>query len=288
MRNRRWSGENDRHFWPFTLCTGDYKRWGVMLDSGARDDGEGDCHIRFHFRRTTIICELPRLVSDYCIRHEANWDAATVARIGRNWYYERHSREYGFTISEGSVHVHYGPQTHSSTTTKVKVYWIPWRDWRHIRTSLYDKQGEHFWTEYSKDRTAWAASSAVKDACPKVQFEFDDFDGERITATTHIEEREWRLGTRSFRWLSLFRRPKVSRSLSLDFSKEVGPEKGSWKGGTLGHGIEMLPGELHEDAFKRYCQEQHRSKYRRFEIKFVGRVPDPPVPTDPQAAAGAA
>lgn len=34
--------------------------------------------------------------------------------------------------------------------------------------------------------------------------------------------------------------------------------------------------------------EQHRSKYRRFEVKYVRRVPDPPLPTDPQAAKGAA
>lgn len=33
--------------------------------------------------------------------------------------------------------------------------------------------------------------------------------------------------------------------------------KGSWKGGTIGHSIEMPPGELHADAFRRYCAEHN-------------------------------
>ena len=91
----------------------------------------------------------------------------------------------------------------------------------------------------------------------------------RISMTTKIEEREWRFGTGYFKWMSLFRPAKISRSLKLDFSDEVGPEKGSWKGGTVGHSIDMLPGELHEEAFRRYCSEDHRSKYRKLKLRFV-------------------
>jgi hypothetical protein len=32
----------------------------------------------------------------------------------------------------------------------------------------------------------------------------------------------------------------------------------------------MLPGELHEAAFRRYCEQEHHSKYQRFKISFVG------------------
>lgn len=103
-------------------------------------------------------------------------------------------------------------------------------------------------------------------------FLIDDHDGERITATTHIEEREWKFGEGWFRWLSLFRRNMVRRSLSISFDKECGPEKGSWKGGTMGTGIDMLPGELHEAAFRRYCEQDHSSKYRRYRVTFVGRA----------------
>lgn len=280
MKNRRWS-DNDRHFWPFTLSTGDYKRLGFVIDSGAHEDCRGDCHVRLHLFRITLICELPPLISDYCVRHvAASWDAATIARLGRDWYEERHSREYGFYFSDGDLHTYFGPQTHDSTTTKGKVFFLPWRHWRHVRHSLYDLSGKHFWTEYDGDRTAWEAWNAVRDACPKVRFNFEDYDGQRIVATTHIEEREWHFGTKFCRWLSWFRRPKISRDLMLEFSAEVGPEKGSWKGGTVGHSIEMLSGELHEAAFKRYCEKEHRSKYRKFRVRYLGRVEEPPRVTD--------
>ena len=100
----------------------------------------------------------------------------------------------------------------------------------------------------------------------------DDSDGSLVVASTHIEEREWRLGTGLFRWLSWFVKPKIRRSLSIEFSSEVGPEKGSWKGGLMGTGIDMLPGELHEAAFRRYCAQEHRSKYGRYRLTFVGAV----------------
>jgi hypothetical protein len=271
MKNRRYS-DNDRHFWPFTLSRSKhYRPLGIMLDSGAWEGCKGDCHIRFSAFGWTLICELPPLVPDYRIRHQAkSWDAATIARLGRDWYDEIFPREYGFSLSEGNLHVHFGAQTHDSRTDQNRVFFLPWRHWRHIRRSLYDLQGEHFWTEWDGDRHSWAAIDAVKSACPKARFEFEDFDGQRITATTHIEEREWHFGTKFCRWLSLFRRPKISRDLEIEFSAEVGPEKGSWKGGTVGHSIEMLPGELHEAAFKRYCEKERRSKYRRFRIRYVG------------------
>lgn len=279
MKNRRYSGY-DKHLWPFTLSKHKGSSWrplGVVLDSGAREGGRGDCHIAFSALGWTIICELPPIISDYCVRHEAtSWSAETIARMGRSWYIERFPREYGFRFSDGSLHTYFGPQTHDSRTTKSRVFFLPWREWRFIRLSHYDLKGNHFHTEFQRTRNDWTASEAVRKACPKASFEFDDYDGQRIVATTYIEEREWHFGTGWCKWLSWFRKPKISRDLKIEFSNEVGPEKGSWKGGTVGHAIEMLPGELHEAAFKRYCEQEHRSKYRRFRITYVGPVDQKP------------
>ena len=77
------------------------------------------------------------------------------------------------------------------------------------------------------------------------------------------EEREWHFGTGWFKWLSWFRPRKIRRSLDLRFSGETGDRKGSWKGGTLGHSINMLAGEMHELAFRRYCLEH--------KMTFIGR-----------------
>lgn len=277
-RRRRWS-DSQRQCGPFTLATSDYRNFGVVLDSGGDgyDDG-AHCHLRLRGFGCTLIVELPPIIKPW---HgpEGCWDRGP------------HSREYGFDLHDGFLRVFLGAQTHDSTTTQMWSKLLPWTQWRHIRRSMFDDKGEHYWTEWDRPRGAplrdsWRVSHEVNKVCPAVVFEFDDFDGYRIRATTRIEEREWKFGTGWFRWLSLFRRPRVRRSLDIDFSAEVGPEKGSWKGGTLGHGIEMQPGEMHEEAFRRYCEQEHSSKYQRFRITFVGRVaPEPP--SDDQRCAAA-
>jgi hypothetical protein len=272
VRNRRWS-DHDKHFWPLTLSTGDHSRLGFMFDSGANDGGAGDCHVRLYLWTVTLICELPKIIRDHRVRHSAkSWSDEDLARIGRDWYEEVFPREYGAYVSDGTLHVHYGAQTHDSRTDMNKCFFLPWRNWRFIRMSFFDLEGRHFWTERDNERAAWEASTAVKAACPKAKFEFEDYDGQKIQATTHIEEREWRFGTGLFRWLSWLSRPKVKRTLSIEFNAEVGPEKGSWKGGTVGTSVEMVAGETAETAFQRYCEQEHRSKYRRYRVRYVGKA----------------
>lgn len=271
MKKRRYSDDN-KHLWPFTLSKSrSWRPFGIVLSSGAFDDSPGDCHIKLHACGYTLICELPKIIPDFRVRHQAkSWDAATIARLGRDWYEEVFAREYGFLSSDGHFNIYYGPQGDDSKYEKRKGFFMPWREWTHIRYSLFDKQGKHFWTERDGDKTAWEAKQAVKQALSKVYFQIEDYDGEIITATTYIDEREWRFGTGLFSWLSWFRRPKVRRSLEIEFSAEVGKEKGSWKGGTIGHSIEMLPNEMHESAFERYCQQEFRSKSGKFHIQNRG------------------
>ena len=269
-RKRRWS-DNDTHYGPFTVSRGDYKRLGFVIDSGADEDGNSGCHARLYLGGTTILVELPNLIPDYRIKHVAtSWDAATIERMGRNYYFETFSREYGITYSERALHVHYGPQTHDSRDTKSKVFFLPWLEKRFVRSSYYGLNGEELRRFGPRHDPA---EYAFKESMPKARFAFDDYDGKRITATTHIKELEWKRGEGWFKWMSLFWEGTVRRSLEIEFSEEVGPDKGSWKGGTMGHGIEMLPGELHEAAFRRYCEQDHRSKYKNFRIAFVGSVP---------------
>lgn len=269
--------DNDTNFGPLTIGERD-KKWRpiyVVLCSG--DDEYPGCHIMLRALGWSVRVALPQILKPY-----RNWVSTghyEWAKTPNDGYWDVHGREYGFSLSDGFLQFYLGPQTHDSITTKSWSVFLPWKQWRHIRHSLFDDQGKHFWTEWDrprgfKFRDAWASRTAVKDACPAVSFEIDDYDGQRIRVTTRIEEREWRFGTGWFRWLSLFRSDKVRRSLDIEFDKETGPEKGSWKGGTLGTGIEMQPGELHEEAFKRYCAEEHRSKYQRYRVTFVGRVWD--------------
>lgn len=277
---RRYSG-NDKHLGPFTWSRHNDDGWrplGFVLSSGGEEESHGGCHLQLHGFARTLIVELPQIVKPWrrwvdCSKYE--W-----AKGPNAGYWDQHANEYGFRLSDGFLQVFMGPQTHDSVTTKSWCTHLPWTQWRHIRHSLYDAKGEHFWSDWDRPRRAplrdnWSVRQTVEKACPAVTFEFDDYDGQRIQAVTRIEERVWKFGVGWFKWLSLFRPDKVRRSLDISFSAEVGPEKGSWKGGTMGHGIDMLPGELHEAAFRRYCEQEQRAKGRRYRITFVGQVARP-------------
>ncbi len=270
--------DEDRQFGPITYarCNPSWRPLRVVLSSGADEDHAGTNNLTVYAFGWVARVTLPRLLDDYKVRHVAtSWDAATVERLGRNWYEEHHAREYGFSLSDGFLQVFLGAQTHDSTTTQSWCTHLPWTQWRFHRFSLYDATGAEFWTQIERrgNGTKYRDFDAQREAearCDKAVFLVDDFDGQRLTVTTHIEEREWKFGEGWFKWLSLFRKPKISRSLSINFDKECGPEKGSWKGGLCGTSIAMLPGELHEAAFRRYCDQEHRSKYQGYRITFVG------------------
>lgn len=268
--------DNDHRFWRITWGkTHTYRPWRITFSTGD-DEKKGNFLTLWAFGFVAELL-LPTIMQPYRIKHLAqSWDPATVARMGRNWYYETFRREYGFSLSDGFLQLFLGRQTWSSDSTQMWCCHLPWTQWRFHRFSLYDLDGALFWEQFEGDRKKgmehFTIQREAEEKCPSVCFEFDDYDGKRIQAKTHIEQREWKFGEKWFKWLSLFKPNKVIRSLDINFSEEVGPEKGSWKGGTTGHGIDMLPGELHEQAFLRYCAESHPSKYRDYKISFVRRV----------------
>lgn len=64
-------------------------------------------------------------------------------------------------------------------------------------------------------------------------------------ATITVEEREWR----RFKNIPLFR--MIRRSIDVEFDGEVGERTGSWKGGCIGCGIDLLPNETPLKALRR-------------------------------------
>ena len=269
--------DNDKKFGPLTFGKISWNPWILKFSSGGDEDDEIDNHLSIYWFGYAAQISLPNILPPFREKHLAtSWDAATVLRLGRNYYFETFPREYGFSLDHGHLNVFLGRQTHDSSTTQDWGCFLPWTQWRHVRYSLYDAEGNQFWTR--RDRAGGLGSGRFAEQmdmdarCPSVSFTFADFDKEIITAKTKITEREWRFGEGWFKWLSLFRKSKIQRSLDLQFSAEVGLEKGSWKGGTIGHSIEMLPGELHEAAFRRYCELDHRAKHGTFRISFIGKV----------------
>jgi hypothetical protein len=258
---RRWS-DNDKNLGPLTFAYS--KTWrsiAVILSSGSTEREDPGCRIRFSAFGATMICGLPRIIKPW-----RRW----VDLRGKEWarsdgYWDEHPREYGFSLSDGFLHVALGAQTGDSSTTQDWSWFLPWKQWRQISNRIYNADG----SLAGDGNGPWDERRELMDRVTKVPFAIIDYDGERIEVETYIEEREWRLGTGWFRWLGYIAPMKRRRSLDMSFAKEVGPEKGSWKGGMMGTGTEMQPGEMHEPAFRRFCDEEHRSKYRRFRVTFA-------------------
>src|ERR1700751_1529425 len=103
----------------------------------------------------------------------------------------------------------YGCWTHDSSTDCSRSWFLPWTQWRHVRRTVYNCQGEHYadipeW----KGVEGWEKVRDIEETSPTLIMKFRDFEGKELTATTRIEERQWGFGTGWFKWLSWFRSPK--------------------------------------------------------------------------------
>jgi len=260
-------------FWIIRKLERPWNGLRVMLDSGTPDTDYQHaikrCHLLIYWRMWSLAILLPALIRPWEVLHESvTWieGVRTPDPAGGCWS-EWFEREYGFSVDREALHLHFGPQTHDSNTTKSKVYFLPWAARRFVRFSLYHLDGQHHFTELERDtrrlqkaarvagtwHDSYSSQRKAEDAVQKISFAFQDYDLEHINARCHIDEREWRAGEGWFKWLSLLKKPTIRRSLSMEFDREVGERKGSWKGGTTGHSIEMLVGDSPEWAFRRYC-----------------------------------
>lgn len=270
--------DNDKHFGPITYARSSWNPIRLVLSSGDREEeGNPPNTLTAYAFGWVARVNVPRIIKPHAVRHHAkSWDAATVARMGRDWYEETFPKEYGFCLNDGSLQLYYGPQTHDSRSTKSRGWFLPWMQWRHVRYSLYDLKGGLFWEQRQKKDirgiAAFTDQYEAQKACPAAHFALRDYDGSEVIATARIDEREWRFGEGWFKWLSWFRKAMIKRRLDIEFNVETGPEKGSWKGGTTGTSIDMLPGEMHEGAMRRYCDQEHRAKYGKYRMEFVGPV----------------
>lgn len=108
-----------------------------------------------------------------------------------------------------------------------------------------------------------------------VKFRFlDGYDNEEIIVTCKIDRRTWKRGEGWFKWLSWFYNDKVHTDIDMEFNKEVGKRKGSWKGGTIGMGINLTksvkkPPIVKEDvelAIIAWCSKENHT--------YLGKVDD--------------
>ena len=83
-----------------------------------------------------------------------------------------------------------------------------------------------------------------------VRYRLSSGEWQERTATVSVHRQEWRM----VRWLPFPRR--IWQGISVTFSDEVGERTGSWKGGTIGCGYELLPNESPYGCLERMMRER--------------------------------
>src|ERR1051326_1701872 len=194
-------------------------RWGITLTYSVYHE---EAHICFQPAVFQLFINVPMVIN----QREGTED----------W-----SARYGITSCDRSIQLCW--------RDKCKIIHMPW-DYEWLWNEILDEDGYVYYLRARGHRQHYQAYSVEEKAKEMVAKKFPYLytlkSGEMQvrTATVHIEKWAWGL-----RW---FRFPvKVRKSISVAFSDEVGERSGTWKGGTIGCGYEMLKGESMHGALRR-------------------------------------
>lgn len=130
---------------------------------------------------------------------------------------------YGFVFFDDGLHIHWG-KSHGTRDDPFTIIKMPWA-WRHREHKILTEPENFSYT-----------------------YRLRSGEVQQRTAAVNVESRMW---TRP--WLP---RKRLSRSINVKFDGEVGERSGSWKGGTIGCGYEMLPNESAWMALRRMERER--------------------------------
>jgi hypothetical protein len=171
----------------------------------------------------------------------------------RSKYDECDPPQYGFYLYHGAGDNKFFDSLWICRGEKTKCVNMPW-SWQWVRTSMLLKDGTYahetkgcrmdFWHEQWKP-LRWSETH-------KYTYKLNDGTVQEVNATITVKEREWR-----WRGLTGWRFPgRISRSIEIDFSSEVGEETGSWKGGCTGCGYTLRENELPVHCLRRMEKER--------------------------------
>lgn len=149
---------------------------------------------------------------------------------------------WGFSLVDGHA-------IHLNWRDKTKIIDLPW-SWSVHRKSqlLADESWSH---EFFRKggRLSWEEQKALNLWKKDLPYTYVLSSGEVQERRAVIRVEEWESRRRWLNWCPLFAR--VTRSIWVEFSGEVGEGTGSWKGGTMGCGYDLLPGEAPEACLRR-------------------------------------
>lgn len=256
---------------------------GITLNSGDAGDYPG-CKLVIQIWKISAWIKIPAVIKPWAEQKTFTYlspEEATrrLAEHGHLHYYEYHSRKFGFHLTTHGVHTNFGPSTWDSHTTKSRYWSFPWREFDLVKETVIGADGaEHAYTAAGV-RLDYKQRSAIEDSMPRYVFLLKDYDGQEIRAYCQLEKRVYRVGTgwvkKYFGWI---RPTRTFVQLDIAFDGETGPEKGSWKGGTIGTGCRAEKGDKADAQYliEKYCASEHRAKSSRYSMSLVRREPDAP------------
>jgi hypothetical protein len=186
------------------------------------------------------------------------WGALYIHLPIRTGIQDCDSAAWGIHYHSNKLWIYIGGAGNFQGGRKWKTITMPW-DLTWVRTSTLKQ--DHFWyNESQKNRLNWGGKEdsegsyywLEKNKWKETHSYTDSYDGTVVNATISVKEREWR--PLWFQWTSLFAKKK--KTIEVEFDKEVGKRKGSWKGGTLGCSYELLPTETPLECLRRMEKER--------------------------------
>lgn len=145
-----------------------------------------------------------------------------------------HSPDYGFVYHDKALWWHWH--------LKSWCFHMPW-SWQHVSHKVWTDGG---WVDACRDYEPPYSDKRIVEQHPYT-YTLKSGTVQDRTATIYKERREWR-----WRWIQWLPFPRmVKTAISVNFDDEVGEKSGSWKGGVLGCGYDMIPDETMIDCLRR-------------------------------------
>lgn len=140
-----------------------------------------------------------------------------------------------------------GATLHCSWGDRTRVFFMPWADWRQVAHDVLRADGTWapFVGSWERDKEP---DGRFVDEMP-YRYTCEDGITQRVLARFYVERR-----VRSLRRLPFVRR--TTYAIAVEFSDEVGDRAGSWKGGCVGCGYDLKPGETPRECLKRMERER--------------------------------
>lgn len=159
-------------------------------------------------------------------------------------------RSIGIRIHDGKIWIQ--PYSKRNEWAKADPWWVrgvtvnvnPF-EWVHQKHMV--RKADGVWVEFVGGWEKDKQPDGREESLFPYRYALKNGSIQERTATVFVDKRSWR--PKCLQWTSLFE--KSSLTIDVQFNDEVGERTGSWKGGCIGCGWEMLPDESPEQALRR-------------------------------------